>query len=205
MRLLLLALASLILANCSMPVKVAAPTITTPYIAEKAPGKYAIVLQSGGWQLVAESPAGGCAAHEFRVPIDAPYKASIRQVIASTFEQIEYVDTALSAEALVAGGYAGQVTIIQSGADADFYMKARFLSPYLVTSEVRVNTVTAINMVGDAQKQFASAAHGRSDAELYMDCTAIGDIVGRAAQDAIQKLVNSMATQLHAAVLTPQP
>ncbi|MBL4863959.1 MAG: hypothetical protein JKY63_03560 [Rhodobiaceae bacterium] len=187
-----------------MPVKVATPTITTPNIAEKAPGKYAIFLQSGGWQLIAESPSGGCSAHEFRVPVDTPYKESIRQVIAGTFEQVEYVDTALSAEELVSGGYAGQVTIIQSGADADFYMQARFLSSYLVTSEVRVNTVTAINLVGDAQMQFASAAHGKSDAELYMDCTAIGDIVGRAAQDAIQKLVNSMATQLQAAVLMPQ-
>lgn len=202
MRLLVCFFCLLFVASCSTPVRVAIPNISTPSVTEKLPGKYAIFLQRGGWQLTAEATSWTCTAQEFEVPVDQPYEHSIRKVVRETFEAVDYVDAALSPEALANGNYAGQVVIIQSGADAFFNVRNRFIS-YVVDSEVRVNTVTSVSLVNGTQSQFSSSGVGQGQVDLYVGCSVAGDAVSMAAQNAVQTLVNSMSTQLQAALVKP--
>ncbi len=200
MRLLVCFICSLFIASCSTPVHVATPNISAPSVASKLPGKYAVFLQRGGWQLTAEATSWTCNAQEFEVPVDQPYEHSIRKVARETFEEVDYVDAALSPEALASGNYAGQLVIIQSGADAFFNVRNRFIS-YVVDSEVRVNTVTSVSFANGTQSQFTSSGVGQGQVDLYVGCSVAGDAVSMAAQNAVQTLVNSMSTQLQAALV----
>jgi hypothetical protein len=195
MRRLAILVLPLFLAACSYKSEVPGVDISKSVIAnDRVPGRYAIFLQSGGWQLNPKRVGrvgGECGLSSYDADLNPVWEDAVRGGLAVALERVDYVTAIIPPAELAKGAYRAQVIITQSNADSLMSFHQKFFSTdakartvlegILVVNHADGTTVQeALKGVGNGIKPLAFLA---MDACEYLSAAA-----GLAGSDAVRDM-----------------
>jgi hypothetical protein len=160
----------------------------------KVPGRYAAQIQTGGWALTVKPAGFQCWMYDFSADMNAPYERAMRELLTQSVAHIDFVTTTLTPAQLQAYGYDAAITVYQGAADSAFTMSPNFFT-MAATSEVSVGVTLAINDAQGLVYQHSLTSKGMGHDDVF-SCGGASEAVGKAAQQAIQDVVQNTAVYL---------
>lgn len=186
MRTLVIAFAALITAACTSTAHVTAPRVEVPSGLEAVPGKYAVLLQSGGWKLKTTTESWTCSAYDFDTDVDTAYQQAMTDLLSRALEDVTFTPAALSSDELTEGGYDAQVVIHQGNASSEFTVAQRFFDG-LAAARVELEVILAVNANDGTRYQHTVSGDGEGSVGVFT-CPKIGEAIGEAGGQAIRDL-----------------
>jgi hypothetical protein len=177
------------LAACSGQVAVPNIQVETPAGITPTSGKYAAVVQSGGWQLKTDPSGWTCGAWHFNVDVNGPYEQAMRDVLTRSLEKVDFTGETYSPARLKELGYDAQIILYQGNANSSFGVNPGFFTGS-ANSEIALTVTLAVLDDGGLSAQHTITGKGTGKQDV-MVCNTIGDAVAKAAQDAIQDIVKN--------------
>jgi len=207
MRRIAILAAVLLLAACSTTV-IPPPTVEVPMTAGSgpAPGKYAVMLQTGGWDLRIKARHTECASSTFAVDLNDVYESAMKQVLGRSLQNVEFVSGPLTPVEMVSGGYDAFIAVHQTNATAAFDIRVMvmFWAGY---SDASLSSIIAFGDRGGTFFQQQANGSGTGDVGIILWCPDIDKAVAQATKSALQSLVASAdsAVQSGLQVLRKRP
>jgi len=153
----------------------------------KIPGSYAAYVQTGGWQLNAESGSFTCSFWSFDADVNASYAAAMKEGLQNSLENVRFVGAPLTASDIAAEGLDAQVVVHQGNATSQFGVQNAFFVGTAITS-VSLDAIIAV-VTADGLT-FQQTVHGQGHAsDTVFTCNVIADALGEAASDAVRDTV----------------
>lgn len=185
-RLLLLGMA-LGISACTATATV--PPANTGFIqSDQIPGKYAALVQTGGWAINAKIEGWNCGAWDFDTDVNPTYVAAMRDGLLRGVGQVVFVDAPLDPQGMKEGGYDAQIVIMQGGADGRVGMVPGFFSA-TSQAEVTLNAIMAVSDANGPVIQQPLSARGTAAGNVVWGCNEAAPAVGTAAKNAVELLV----------------
>lgn len=197
MRSLFLAAALLgagILAGCQSNVSVTAPSISPTDLAtqNKTAGKYAVYIQTGGWQKDVDTDAFTCSAWTFPTDFENGYVTSAQGAFRESFQEVKFVPGTLKPADLKAQGFDGQIIVYQGGMDAKFGITPGF---WTNTPNAQVAFHGIVAVVGPGGLSGQSNVKGEGAGQTTGSCFDIDDAIAAAGTNAMKSfIVNAVNT-----------
>lgn len=199
MRALLLGAVACALAACAAQVAVPpVPAQPSGGIAP-VPGRYAALVQSGGWRLQGGAKGAACSIWSFDTDLNGPYDVAMRDALGRALEKVDFVSETLTPQRLRELGYDAQVVLYQGGAKSDFNVRQQ---PFSATAQGDVSlslTLAVIDQRGLAYQHNVTGKGGGQQAVFV--CSRAAEAIGRAARDAIGSVVRDSIQYARAALL----
>lgn len=192
----LMAFLGFALAGCTSNVTVAAPSISPTEFASasKLPGRYAVYLQSGGWNKEIKTEGFTCSAWSFPTNFDQGYIQAAQSGFSQSFANVDFVQSTLSPEELKANGYDAQVFVYEGNMGAKFGVIQGFWTGS-ITVDVEFEGIVAVaNADGlKSQGQIRGTGHGTNNNVVSCDTAgpAIQQAGGKAITDFVVEAINA--------------
>jgi hypothetical protein len=102
-----------LLGACSHPVTApSAPALNvyTSY-SDKIPGRFALVVEAGGWYKIVKPSSHICAAHDFPFDANSAFKESVKRTVEQLVDQVEIFQTPPTRETMNRDNITGTIII----------------------------------------------------------------------------------------------
>lgn len=191
------AFAGLALAACTYQTEV--PPVDGSALAgigARQPGHYAALVQTGGWNMTAESVGASCDLYTYQADLNPTWDQAMRGALAAAVEKVSFVSTVLSGPELAQQGYDAEIAVTQSNAASKMGIIRRFFAGATISSETSLDGILAISYPdGTLQQQ---AVHGQGTATHGGTCWDAGPVVADAGASAVRDIVEraTSATKL---------
>lgn len=163
-------------------------------IGAKQPGRYAVVLQTGGWALTAENQAFACSLNSFNVDVNPIWEKTAKEAVAGAVRRADFVTSLKSAEELKEQGYDAIVILTQSHARSEMAILPKLIRSEAI-SETALDLVMVVNWPDGSTIQEALTGQGRMTKYVF-GCDEAADVVGQSASRAIRELAKQMIVTL---------
>ena len=180
----------LFLAACAGQVKVPPVPMDPTFVGSPIAGSYAVVVQSGGWDLKTKAPGGACSAWTFDTNVNQSYADAMTAAIKASLEKVTLVHDAMSPPQMKDKGYDAQVFIYQGNAKSDFGVQTGFFMAHAV-STVELTTLVAVVDNKGARWQQTVIGKGAGGQDAALTCDRVGAAIAGAAQTAIADSVKT--------------
>lgn len=179
-----------LLSACSGHVDI--PSVTIQPQANLIPlkGKYAAMVQTGGWQLETKNSGHTCGAWSFTTEANKAYADAMRDSISQSLETIDFIDEALLPEDVKRKGYAAQIVIYQGNATSSYSVNPGFFTGTAV-GNMTLNTNIAVTDTTGLVNQYSVSSSGVGQKEGLIGCEGAGVAISNAGQDAIKNLAQN--------------
>jgi len=199
MRALLLGAVACALAACAAQVAVPMAPAPLPGGVARVPGRYAALVQSGGWRLQGGAKGAACSIWSFEIDLNGPYDLAMRDALDRSLEQVDFVSETLTPQRLRELGYDAQVILYQGNAASDFHILQRGFTATAL-GEVRLASMLAV--VDERGLAYQQGVTGKGGGQQgIVTCDRAADALGRAARDAIGSVVRDSIQYARAALL----
>jgi hypothetical protein len=193
MRAIAALVAALGLASCTYQSKV--PNFDGARLANvgaRQPGRYAVMVQSGGWDMNTEIVGLGCLVHSFKTDLNPAWDNAMRSALAAAVERADFITEPLPPAELDRQGFAGQVAIMQTNARSRVAVVPRGFTASS-TSETTVEGILVVSFPGGDVKQEPLRGRGVGKSGTFT-CGDAGDVVGAAGAGAVRAMVQQAVT-----------
>ena len=160
-------------------------------------GKYAGWLQSGGWNLTAESTGKTCRRWRFETNLNPSHERVIRQILKDSVEEMVFVSHALSAEEMLEGGFDAQIFVYQTNASSTFrarYAVWEFLH-HTVDASVELSSIVAVTDKDGLSYQKILTGRGIEHVDVPA-CENVGSVMKEASVGAVRHLGKTIGLYL---------
>ena len=192
----------LVLQGCHGQANVPAVRIAAPMGMEPVPGKYAALVQSGGWKLDVKSSSYACSACSFDTNINASYRTAMQDALTQGLQQVDFIEETLSPEEIQKRGYAAQVVLYQGNAKAQFGVSQNMFSGTAGSGVELTSTLAVIGHKGLAYQATVTGL-GSGGRDVF-SCATIGEAIGAAAAAAIQDMGSKSVLYIRDAIRSNQ-
>lgn len=156
-------------------------------------GRFAAVVQSGGWNLKVESRGHSCNAWTFDADVNNAYVKSMQDALQGSVEKIEFTPGTLTPQQLRQKGYDAQIVVYQGNAESNFTVTPHFFSA-TANSDIALALIVAITDQTGLVKQYSVDERGTGVEEIppfsFKGCSgAVNEAISKAGQAVVQKLV----------------
>ena len=179
----------LILSACSGTVHVPPTNVTGLANFTPTPGRYAAMIQSGGWVLNTKPDGFVCGAWTFKTDINKVYEDAMREVLTRSLEKVDFVPTPVTPTQLAASGYDAFFAVQQGNADSKFGISQGFFSS-TANSNIELASILAITDERGSYYQQTITGKGAGTSGV-MFCPSIEEAIASAAQDAVRDIAKS--------------
>lgn len=196
--------ASMAAAGCSKQVTVAAPTIAPTDLgsASKTPGKYAVWVQTGGWNTEVKAAGYTCSGWSFPTQLEQGYSAAAQSAFTQSFASVDFTTDTLKPADLKSRGYDAQIIIYQGGISAEFNPVTGFWTASLSASLGIDGTVAVIGPSGlTSQGKAKGIATGGTEASMFAGCGDAAGAIASAGQIALKNFIIDAVNQAKLNVL----
>jgi hypothetical protein len=192
----------LVLQGCHGKVNVPAVRIAAPMGMEPVPGRYAALVQSGGWKLDVKSNSYTCSAWSFDTDINASYRTAMQEALTQGLQKVDFIEETLTPEDLQKRGYAAQIVLYQGSATAQFGVSQNMFSG---TAGSGVELTSTLALIGPKGLAYQATVTGQgSGGRDVFSCATIGEAIGVAAAGAIQDMGSKSVLYIRDAVRSSQ-
>lgn len=183
---------ALLLAACATNVSITAPVISNTDFGSqnKTPGRYAVLLQSGGWKSTVEAKGYGSGC-TFPTDFDSAYQQAAEAAFRSSFENVTLTPVTMKPAELLAQNYDAQIIIYQGSIKGTFGVIQGFWTSTM-ESEVNMDGIVAVIGPAGLNSQGTAKGHGTGTNPLGVfegGCGAITEAIMQAGSLAIKDFV----------------
>lgn len=183
-------LSALSLGACSGTVQVPPVRIDVPGHSQPVSGRYAVLVQSGGWSLETKPQGFVCSVWSFKTDANQAYETAMRDVLTRALEKVDFVPGAVSLQDLRARGYDAFIAIHQGNASSMFGIQQNFFSG-TARSQVELSAILAIS--DDHGPYYQQTVTGKGLGMLdVMTCPSVDQSIARAASDAVAEVARTV-------------
>lgn len=189
----------LFVVGCTGTAQVSAPVVAVPNRSnEKLPGKYAVNIQSGGWNLTTKKtgPAAGCDFWKFDTPIDAAFNTAMQSTLRAMFENVEFRSDLRDAETLEEQDIDAQISIIQGPANSEYGFVPKILTQDTVTAVSLTVHIAIKDQQGQIKQHSITGNANTKKLVIAWTCNGLADIISATARDAVRDLVGQTAVYI---------
>lgn len=190
---------ALLLAACAGQVPVPMAPVQLPAGVAPVPGRYAALVQTGGWRLQGGTKEATCGIWTFDTDLNAPYDLAMRDALGRSLEKVDFVAETLTPQRLRELGYDAQVILYQGNAASDFRILQQGFSATAL-GEVRLTSMLAV--IDERGLAYQHGVTGKGGGQQgVLTCDRAADALGRAARDAIGSVVRDSVQYVRQALL----
>jgi hypothetical protein len=192
-----LAAAALALAGCAYnaPVAVAPNLNVYSSYGEKLPGRYALLVDGEAFSQTVRPTGYQCSAHSFPLDMKDAFRQSTIQTIRQIVDDVEIVQSPLSADALERAGLRGQIIVRADSMTARIQFIPGFWS---ATTDSNVDLTANMSVDGPAGRLLGTTAegtgHGQGEAGAF--CGGGATAVAEASEHATKQLLGQLGERL---------
>lgn len=189
---------------CSKDVTVQAPTIAVTDLgsSSKTPGKYAVWIQTGGWNTEVKAAGYTCSAWSFPMALEGGYSSAAQSAFSQSFGSVHFITDTLKPADLKAQGFDAQIIVYQGGLSASFNPVAGFWTASLSASLGIDGTVAVVGPSGlTSQGTAKGIATGGSEDSMFASCGDAAEAIAAAGQVALKNFVLDAVNQAKLNVL----
>jgi hypothetical protein len=181
--------------------------VTVPHIdagepagTRQLPGKYAALLQGGRWKLTgSQEKRGLCAGYKFDFDVDDAFEGAARTSLNSLFENVDFVETALTPQQLRERRYDAQVIVRQGAISADIKF-IRFITQAAASLHIGIDLSDATGLI--EREDFEGSGYSSQTADL--SCGSAGMIAAEAFQNALRNALHASASTIRNQLSKPR-
>ncbi len=195
---------ALLTAACSKDVTVAAPTIAATDLgsSSKTPGKYAVWIQTGGWNTEVKAAGYTCSAWTFPMALEGGYSSAAQSAFSQSFANVQFVTDTLKPADMKAQGIDAEIIVYQGGLSANFTPVTGFWTASLSASLGIDGTVAVVGPNGLASQGTAKGiANGGSQDSMFASCGDAAEAIAVAGQIALKNFIIDAVNQAKLNVL----
>lgn len=184
MRHYLVLIVALALGACTYHAKI--PAIdgsSIPMPGDRQPGKFAALVQTGGWDMNTEITTFRCSAHKFDADLNGPWLDAIKGSLTKGLENVDFIPTFVPASELKTKQYAAEIGVMQSNATSQVQFVAGFFSG-TATSTTKLDAILTITYPNGEQKQEPVEGQGIASGDVF-GCGDAADAIGQSSAAAI--------------------
>ena len=160
----------------------------------KVKGRYAALVQSGGWQLRTERNSPTCPGATYDVDLNAAWDKTAKEALSAALEEVDFVTSVVKPEDLKRQGYVGEIIITPTNAVNRLEVRNKFLSAEAV-SDTRLDSILAINWADGTAYQEPVIGRALASSNVVgceQPMEVVSDSAGRSVRDAIRRLTASV-------------
>lgn len=168
------------------------PTVSGASLADvgqKQPGRYAAVVQSGGWNMTTELKSWTCSAHDYKADLNPAWEAELKEALMSALEIVDFVAAVLTPPEIAQNGYDGVLVFTQSNAAAVATVNSGFFTGE-TNAETKLDMILVIQYPNGQKDQQLLSASGSATQSIFT-CDGVADTVAASGGVAVQNLVRS--------------
>ena len=179
--------AATFIAGCTSTAEV--PVASTGFVQFDAiPGKYAALVQSGGWAINVKMEGLNCLAWDFNTDVNPSYIGAMQEAFRKAIGNVDFISSPMTPQDLAKSGYDAQIIVMQGGARGAVVIRPGLLSATSV-AEVNLDAILAVTDVGGTISQQPITATGTASSQVYLGCGEASAAVGVAAKNAVEVMV----------------
>lgn len=188
--LLVAALGCTLLAACTSNVKVATPAIAPAEFASqsKTPGRYAVYIQTGGWQKEVKAQGWTCSGWSFPTDFESAYAPAARAAFSQSFADVRFVTATLKPDELAARHFDAQIIVYQGAMEANFGVNPGFFTSSM-DANVSLEGIVAVTGPDGLQSQGTAKGRGTGLKDTAFTCDAVSPAISNAGAQAIEDFV----------------
>ena len=161
-------------------------------VGARQPGRYAALVQTGGWNMTAERAGLDCALSTYEADLNPTWDQAMRGALAAAVEKVDFVSTVLSSSELAQQGYDAEIAVTQSNAASKMGIIRHYFAGVTIASETSLDGILTISYPdGTLQQQ---AVHGQGTATQGGTCWDAGPAVANAGASALRDIVERTTT-----------
>ncbi len=178
----------LFLAACTYEAPV--PTVSGASLATigaQQPGRYAALVQSGGWNMKTDLVGFTCSAHAFKADLNPAWEQEMKEALTAALKEVKFVAAVMTPSDVSNQGYNGFLVVSQSNATSKAGVTAGFWEG-TATARTDLDAILVVTHANGKTEQQALAGHGVSS-ESSMTCEAVETAVTNSASLALQDII----------------
>lgn len=165
-----------------------------PVAGTRQPGRFAALVQTGGWDMTTEIFGISCSLHTYKADLNPAWDGAMKSALTNALEKVEFVAEVLPAPELVKLGYDGQIAVTPSNASTKMGVMSRFFSADAV-SETSLDGILVVSFPDGTLQQEAVRGRGVSQKGVFT-CGDIPPAIGDAGALAVQDIVQRTTTTI---------
>jgi hypothetical protein len=191
-RRLAVAAAALGLACCTHRVEVPPIELGEP-TAPRQPGHYAVLVQTGAWQMRTEITGVKCAFDRYTADLDEAWESATRRALSAAFDDVTFVSGVIAPPLLASFGYDAMLVITPSNASSR--LRTGGLFEIRAVAETHLEAVVTMSDREGTRQQEAVAGQGSATARAFL-CSDLGPAIEQSGEAAIRHIVRNATAEL---------
>jgi len=162
-------------------------------VGARQPGRYAALVQTGGWNMNSTVVGWNCAAHTYQADVNPSWVQGMTNALQASLETVAFPERVLSPADIAAGGYAAFVSFTQSNATSRVTVAPRVFFGADAVSETALEGIVVLQLPDGTREQQPISGRGTSSKPIF-SCGDATDAVAASAAAALQELVRNAST-----------
>jgi hypothetical protein len=154
------------------------------------PGRYLVLLQSGGWDMKTQIEGMSCWANNYKADLNLAWDQAMRAALAAALQTVDFTAEVVPAAELGHKGYDAEIAFTQSNAVSKMRVVPHFFFGATGSSETTLDGILNVTYPDGRTQQEALQGRGTSSKEVFLCgdvAPAVGDAGGQAVRDIVQR------------------
>jgi hypothetical protein len=162
-------------------------------VGSRQPGRYLVLLQSGGWDMKIQIEGLTCSAHNFKADLNVAWDQAMRSALQAALEKVDFTPEVLPAGEIAKQGYDAEIAYTQSNAVSKMRVARGFFTS-TANSDSTLEGIINVTYADGHTQQEAIQGRGSASRQVTWGCGEISPAVGDAGGQAVSDIVQRAAT-----------